>query len=50
MSILKSIHTPADLKRVSPERFPALSQEIREQIISAVSAVGISLRTLAWWS
>ncbi len=40
MSILKSIHTPADLKRVSPERFPALSQEIREQIISAVSAVG----------
>ncbi|MBH0199033.1 MAG: 1-deoxy-D-xylulose-5-phosphate synthase [Nitrospira sp.] len=40
MSILKSIHTPADLKRVSPERLPALSQEIREQIISAVSAVG----------
>ena len=40
MSILKSIHTPADLKRVSPERLPVLSQEIREQIISAVSAVG----------
>ena len=40
MSILKSIHTPADLKRVSPERFPALAQEIREQIISAVSSVG----------
>jgi 1-deoxy-D-xylulose-5-phosphate synthase len=40
MSILKSIHAPADLKRVSPERFPALSQEIREQIISAVSSVG----------
>jgi len=40
MSILKSIQTPADLKRVSPEQFPILSQEIREQIISAVSAVG----------
>src|SRR5690349_2177602 len=40
MSILKSIHTPDDLKRVSPGQFPALSQEIREQIISAVSAVG----------
>lgn len=40
MSILKNIHTPADLKRLSPEQFPALSQEIREQIISAVSAVG----------
>lgn len=40
MSILKNIHSPADLKRLSPEQFPALSQEIREQIISAVSAVG----------
>lgn len=40
MSILKNIQTPADLKRVSPEQFPILSQEIREQIISAVSAVG----------
>jgi 1-deoxy-D-xylulose-5-phosphate synthase len=40
MSILKSIHNPADLKRLSPERFPELSQEIREQIISAVSSVG----------
>jgi 1-deoxy-D-xylulose-5-phosphate synthase len=40
MSILKNIHSPADLKRLSPDRFPALSQEIREQIISSVSAVG----------
>lgn len=40
MSILKNIHSPADLKRLSPDEFPALSQEIREQIISAVSAVG----------
>jgi len=40
MSILKSIHSPADLKRVSPDQFPALCQEIREQIIGAVSSVG----------
>ena len=40
MSILKSINSPADLKRVSPDQLPALSQEIREQIISAVSSVG----------
>ncbi len=40
MSILKTINSPADLKRLSPDRFPALSQEIREQIISAVSSVG----------
>lgn len=40
MSILKTIHSPADLKRLSPERFPVLCQEIREQIIGAVSNVG----------
>ncbi len=40
MSILKAIHSPADLKRLSPDRFPALCQEIREQIIGAVSNVG----------
>ena len=40
MSILKSIHSPADLKRLSPEQLSPLSQEIREQIIGAVSAVG----------
>jgi 1-deoxy-D-xylulose-5-phosphate synthase len=40
MSILKNIHSPADLKRLSPDRFPALCQEIREQIIEAVSSVG----------
>ena len=40
MSILKNIHCPADLKRLSPAQFPALCQEIREQIISAVSNVG----------
>ncbi|MEX5218995.1 MAG: 1-deoxy-D-xylulose-5-phosphate synthase [Nitrospira sp.] len=40
MSLLKTIHGPADLKRLSPEQFPALCQEIREQIISVVSNVG----------
>ena len=40
MSILKSIHSPADLKRLSPEQLSPLSQEIREQIIGAVSSVG----------
>ena len=40
MSILKAIHSPADLKRLSPDRFPVLCQEIREQIIGAVSNVG----------
>jgi 1-deoxy-D-xylulose-5-phosphate synthase len=40
MSLLKQIHSPADLKRMSPHRFPALCQEIREQIIATVSNVG----------
>lgn len=40
MSILKTIHTPSDLKRLSPSKFPALCQELREQIIGVVSNVG----------
>ncbi|MEW6245342.1 MAG: 1-deoxy-D-xylulose-5-phosphate synthase [Nitrospirota bacterium] len=40
MSLLKAIHNPADLKRLPPERFPELCQEIREQIIGVVSNVG----------
>jgi 1-deoxy-D-xylulose-5-phosphate synthase len=40
MSILKTIQTPADLKKLSPSKFPALCQEIREQIIGVVSNVG----------
>lgn len=40
MSLLKSIHSPADLKRISPAQFPDLCQEIREMIISVVSKVG----------
>ena len=40
MSILKTIHGPADLKRLKPAQFPKLCQELREQIIGAVSSVG----------
>jgi 1-deoxy-D-xylulose-5-phosphate synthase len=40
MSILKTIHSPADLKRLKPVQFPKLCQELREQIIGAVSTVG----------
>lgn len=40
MSLLKHIHSPADLKRLSPEQFPELCQEIREQILAVVSNVG----------
>ncbi len=40
MSLLKTIQNPSDLKRLAPEQFPELCQEIREQIISAVSNVG----------
>lgn len=40
MSLLKTINSPTDLKRLSPDQFPALCREIREQIISVVSNVG----------
>ncbi|MBA2251881.1 MAG: 1-deoxy-D-xylulose-5-phosphate synthase [Nitrospirales bacterium] len=40
MSLLKTIHSPMDLKRISPDQFPQLCQEIRESILSVVSHVG----------
>ncbi|WP_454060901.1 1-deoxy-D-xylulose-5-phosphate synthase [Candidatus Nitrospira salsa] len=40
MSILQRIESPADLKKLSPEEFPELCQEIRSLIISVVSNVG----------
>ncbi|WP_447986342.1 1-deoxy-D-xylulose-5-phosphate synthase [Nitrospira sp. Nam74] len=40
MSLLKTIHSPMDLKRMAPEQFPQLCQEIREEILSVVSHVG----------
>ena len=40
MSILHMISRPADLKKLSPEQFPELCEEIREEIISVISNVG----------
>jgi 1-deoxy-D-xylulose-5-phosphate synthase len=40
MSLLKRIESPIDLKKVSPEQFPELCQEIRELIIEVISGVG----------
>src|SRR5438552_2603854 len=40
MSILESIDSPADLKRVPVDQLPLLAEEIREQIIAVTSAVG----------
>ena len=40
MSLLKTINSPADLKRIPIEHFPRLCQEIRDQIISVLSNVG----------
>ena len=40
MSLLKTIHSPMDLKRIAPDQFPELCQEIREQILSVVCEVG----------
>ncbi len=40
MSILRMISQPADLKNLSPEQFPQICEEIREQIISVISNVG----------
>ncbi|MEX2492491.1 MAG: 1-deoxy-D-xylulose-5-phosphate synthase [Nitrospirales bacterium] len=38
--MLKSIENPKDLKKLSPEQFPELCQEIRELIIEVISGVG----------
>ncbi len=40
MSLLKRIESPVDLKKISPEQFPELCQEIREMIIEVISGVG----------
>ena len=40
MSFLKRIESPADLKKLSPEEFPILCQEVRDLIISVVSEIG----------
>lgn len=40
MPVLKMIACPADLKKLDPEQFPRLCEEIREEIISVISNVG----------
>ena len=40
MSLLSTIHTPADLKRLRRDQLPALAQEIRERLIECVSQTG----------
>jgi 1-deoxy-D-xylulose-5-phosphate synthase len=40
MPLLKTIHSPRDLKRMAPGQFPHLCQEIRAEILSVVSDVG----------
>ncbi len=40
MSILKTIASPADLKKLPPEQFPQLCEEIRDRILTVLSDVG----------
>ena len=40
MSLLNGIEGPSDLKKLSPEQFPELCREIREEIIAVISNVG----------
>jgi 1-deoxy-D-xylulose-5-phosphate synthase len=40
MTLLSSIHSPADLKRLSREQLPQLAGEIRERLIGCVSQTG----------
>ena len=40
MSLLKRIESPADLKKIPPEQFPKLCQEVRDLILSVLSNVG----------
>ena len=40
MSLLKTIHGPADVKRLAPEQLDVLAAEIREFLVDAVSRTG----------
>jgi 1-deoxy-D-xylulose-5-phosphate synthase len=40
MSLLSSIHSPADLKKLRREQLPQLAEEIRERLIECVSQTG----------
>ncbi len=38
--LLENIHTPEDLRRLSPEQLPALSRELRDFVVHSVSRTG----------
>ncbi|MFI5235082.1 MAG: 1-deoxy-D-xylulose-5-phosphate synthase [Gemmatimonadales bacterium] len=40
MTLLDTIHSPADLKRLSPEQLPLLAEEMRDRLIEACSVTG----------
>src|SRR4249920_2223605 len=40
MSVLERIHTPADVKRLSPDELAKLAEEMRSRIVDAVSKNG----------
>jgi 1-deoxy-D-xylulose-5-phosphate synthase len=40
MSLLSSIHSPSDLKKLRREQLPQLAQEVRERLIECVSQTG----------
>lgn len=40
MSILETIGSPADLKKLPPDQFPQLCEEIRDRILTVLSDVG----------
>ena len=50
-NLLDSIHSPADLKKLSVRQLESLAQEIRERlIVTCPRRAGIWARTSAWWS
>src|SRR5216117_3128177 len=40
MTLLSTIHSPADLKRLRRDQLPQVAQEIRERLIECVSLTG----------
>ena len=40
MSLLKRIHSPKDVKELTPEQIPILAQEIRKQVIHTTANNG----------
>ena len=40
MTLLDTIHSPADLKKLSKDQLPQLAQEIRDRLIESCSVTG----------